>query len=61
MRNVNMSVSGTILTITVDLSKPGELSSSGKTMVVSSTEGNTSIPDKPDFKVGLNVYTKRSS
>lgn len=59
MRNVDMKVSGSILTITVDLSVPGEESSSHKSMVIGSTEGNVSVPDKPEIKVGLNVYTKK--
>jgi hypothetical protein len=58
-RNVEMSVKGNILTITVDLSKPGEESSSGKSLVIGSTEGNVSVPEKPEIKIGLNVYTKK--
>jgi len=60
-RNVEMKVvEGSKLVITVDLSKPGELSSSGKSLVIGSTEGNVSVPDKPEVKVGLNVYTKKA-
>lgn len=59
MRNVEMKVTGNILTITVDLSVPGEMSSSGKSLVLGSTEGNVSVPDKPEIKIGLNVYTKK--
>jgi len=59
MRNVDMKVSGNVLTITVDLSVPGEVSTSGKSMVIGSTEGNVSVPDKPEVKIGLNVYTKK--
>lgn len=58
MKNVQMSVQGNVLTITVDLSKEFGPSASGKTIIVASTEGNTSIPDR-DEKVGLNVYRKR--
>jgi hypothetical protein len=61
MRNVEMKVNGSILTITVDLSKSGEVSSSGKSLVIGSTEGNVSVPDKEDIKVGLNVYTKKTA
>ena len=60
-RNVEMKVTGDILTITVDLSKPGETSSSGKSKVIGSTEGNVSCPDpRSDVKVGLNVYVKNT-
>jgi len=58
MKNVEMSVSGNILTITVDLSKEFGPSSSGKTTIIASTEGNVSVPDREE-KVGLNVYRKK--
>jgi hypothetical protein len=44
MKNVEMSVEGTILTVKVDLSKEFGPSSSGKTVIIASTEGNVSIP-----------------
>ena len=46
MKNVEMSVDGFILTIKVDLSKEFGPSSSGKTIIIASTEGNVSIPGK---------------
>ncbi len=58
MKNVHLSVDGNILTITVDLSKEFGPSSSGKTIIIASTEGNVSVPDR-DEKVGLNVYRKK--
>lgn len=58
MKNVEMSVEGTILTIRVDLSKEFGPSSTGKTIIVASTEGNVTIPDRQE-KVGLNVYRKK--
>ena len=58
MKNVEMSVCGNILTIKVDLSKEYGPSSSGKTNIVASTEGNVSIPDREE-KLGLNVYRKK--
>jgi hypothetical protein len=58
MKNVQMTVEGTILTITVDLSKEFGPSSSGKTIIIASTEGSVSIPDREE-KVGLNVYRKK--
>ena len=59
MKNVQMTVEGNILTITVDLSKEFGPSTSGKTTIIASTEGNVSIPDREE-KVGLNVYRKKA-
>jgi hypothetical protein len=58
MKNVEMKVEGDILTIVVDLSKEFGPSSSGKTTIVASTEGNVSVPEREE-KVGLNVYRKK--
>ena len=58
MKNVEMKVEGNILTIKVDLSKEYGPSSSGKTTIIASTEGNISVPER-DEKVGLNVYKKK--
>ncbi len=58
MKNVEMSVNGTILTITVDLTKEFGPSSSGKTIIIASTEGNSRLPER-DEVVGLNVYRKK--
>ena len=58
MKNVQMAVEGNILTIKVDLSKEFGPSGSGKTIIIASTEGNVSIPDREE-KVGLNVYRKK--
>ncbi len=58
MKNVEMSVTGAILTITVDLSKEFGPSASGKTIIIASTEGNVSIPGAEEKKIGLNVYKK---
>ena len=58
MKNCEMKLEGTILTITVDISKEYGTSSSGKSIIIGSTEGNVSIPEKEDIKIGLNVYRK---
>ena len=58
MKNVEMTVSGNILTIKVDLSKAFGPSASGKTTIIASTEGNITIPEREE-KVGLNVYRKK--
>lgn len=55
MKNVEMAVEGNILTIKVDLSKDFGPSSSKKSIIVASTEGNVSIPNREE-KVGLTVY-----
>ena len=59
MKNVEMTVEGNVLTIKVDLTKEFGPSSSGKTIIIASTEGNVSILDREE-KVGLNVYRKKS-
>ncbi len=59
MKNVDVSVTGNVLTITVDLSKELGPSSSGKTTIVATTEGNVSIPGREE-KLGLNIYKKKS-
>lgn len=58
MKNVEMTIAGDILTITIDLSKEFGPSSSGKTTIVASTEGNVTVPDREE-KIGLNVYRKK--
>ncbi len=57
MKNVEMQVDGNVLTIKVDLTKEFGPSSSGKTIIIASTEGNQTI-DGREEKVGLNVYRK---
>jgi hypothetical protein len=46
MKNVRMTVEGHRLTITVDLSKEFGPSASGKTIIIASTEGSVSVPDR---------------
>ena len=58
MKNCEMKVTGNILTITVDVSKDFGKSSSGKSVVIASTEGNVTIPETDDIKIGLNIYKK---
>ncbi len=53
-----MLVEGNVLTIKVDLSKEFGPSASGKTIIIATTEGNVSVPDREE-KVGLNVYRKK--
>jgi hypothetical protein len=59
MKNVEMTVEGSILTIKVDLSQEFGPSASGKTVIVATTEGNVPLVGR-DEKVGLNIYRKRT-
>ncbi len=58
MKNIEMTTEGNILTIKVDLSQRFGKSSSGKSTIIASTEGNQSVPGQEEIKIGLNVYTK---
>ena len=58
MKNVKLSVSGNTVTITVDLTQEFGPSSSGKTIIIASTEGNFPLPGRTEV-VGLNVYRKK--
>ena len=58
MKNVDLKLDGNILTIKIDLSKTFGPSSSGKTIIVASTEGNAAVPGR-DEMIGLNVYKKK--
>lgn len=57
MRNVTVGVDGAVLTITIKLDEPGLRSSSGKSMVVASTEGQVDVPGT-DLRLGLNVFRR---
>ncbi len=59
MKNVEMTVDENMLTVKVDLSKEFGPSSSGKTIIIASTEGNQSVPDNEGIKIGLNVYKRK--
>jgi hypothetical protein len=58
MKNVEISVKGKIMTITVDLSKDQGPSASGKTIIIGTTAGNARVGAGAlgDVNVGLNVY-----
>jgi hypothetical protein len=59
MKNLDMKVEGNILTIIVDLSKRHGESKSGKSITIASTEGNISVPDHEEIKIGVNIYIKK--
>ncbi len=58
MKNVDFKINDNILTITVDLTKTYGPSSTGKTIIVATTEGNFPLPGRTEF-VGVNVYRKK--
>jgi hypothetical protein len=57
MKNVEITVEGNILTLKIDLTQDFGQSSSGKSQIIATTEGNYSLPGREE-KVGLNVYRK---
>ena len=59
MKNIEMKVEHGKLTITVDLAQELGPSSSGKSVIIATTEGNVDVPGAPDVKIGLNVYHKK--
>jgi len=52
MKNVEMKVEGNILTIKVELTKDFGPSSSGKTIIIASTEGNVAIDGHDEARSG---------
>ncbi len=56
MKNVDIKIEGNKAIITVDLSEDHGPSKSGKTRIIASTEGNVSLPGRPEIKMGLNIY-----
>lgn len=55
MKNVNLTITDNKLCIEVDLAQDFGPSSSGKSVVIATTEGNKTVPGT-DVKIGLNVY-----
>ena len=58
MKNIEITTNGDILSIRVDLSQRFGKSSSGKSTIVASTEGNQAVPGHEEINIGLHVYTK---
>ena len=56
MENLQFEVKGKKLVITVDLEHRGDVSKSGKTIRVASTEGN--VPIEGGVTAGINIYVK---
>ncbi|MBT8506961.1 hypothetical protein AZH53_00765 [Methanomicrobiaceae archaeon CYW5] len=59
MKNIEMKLEGTILTMKIDISKDFGPSKSGKSITIASTEGNIAVPGAEEVKVGLNVYKSK--
>lgn len=60
MKNIELTTTGNILTIKVDLTKTFGPSKSGKTTIIASTEGNIGVPTREEVRIGLNVYKSRT-
>ena len=58
MQNVKVDIKGTMLVLSVDMSKRFGKSASGKTTIIATTQGNQSVPGHDGASFGLNVYTK---
>jgi len=58
MTNVKIEKKGKLLIISVDLSKTGTPSATGKSLVIASTNGNQLIEGTEGVFMGLNVYKK---
>lgn len=61
MKNVQLKVTGSILTITIDLDKPQGPSKSGLTTIIGTTSGNQPIATEgkySDIQVGVNCFKK---
>ena len=56
MKNVKMTITGDHLLIDVDLSQGGDVSKSGKSIIIASSEGNKDVPGAPGVKIGMNIY-----
>jgi hypothetical protein len=58
MKNMNLKLDEKtgILTITADLGKTFGPSKSGKTQIISTSEGAVSVPGKPEIRINLNIY-----
>jgi hypothetical protein len=60
MKNIEMKVEGDILSIRIRLAEDSGLSSSGKSRIIASTEGNQPVEGNPGVFVGINCYKKIS-
>ena len=59
MKNIEMRVEHGKLIITVDTTKEFGESSSGKSIIIATTEGNVDVPGVDGTKIGLNIYRRK--
>lgn len=62
MRNIEVKVEGDKCTVSFNINDAGELSGSGKSMTIASTEGATDVQGRKDGKVvklNLSAYYKK--
>jgi len=57
MENIKQTLNGNILTLEIDISKRGQLSKTGKTIIVAKTTGNKRVTGTEVF-FGLTAFTK---
>lgn len=60
MQNIKVKVEKNTMTLTVDLTQRLGPSSSGKTTIIASTEGNAKIEGHEGLQFGLNVFAKKA-
>lgn len=58
MKNIETTLVGNKLTLTIDLGLEYGPSKTGKSIVIASSEGNQAIPGMENIKFGVNVYRK---
>ena len=54
VNNIDIENNGQLLTLRVNLAEKGEVSASGKSIIVASTHGNFELPN--GFVLSMNVY-----
>ena len=57
-KNISATLEGNTLTLVIDISKDYGLSSSGKSRIIASSEGNQAAPGDGEIKIGLNIYRR---
>jgi hypothetical protein len=57
-KNISATLEGTTLTLVIDIGKDYGLSSSGKSRIIASSEGNQAAPGDAEIKIGLNIYRR---
>lgn len=56
MLNIDATVEGSELVLRINLDETHGRSSSGKSEIIASTQGNKSVPGRPEIKMGVNLY-----